>query len=178
MAARIGWPRIGSCRYLGGIVPDDKALIPTEIYRQARVAFDNADLLVLVVDAQAGLTPLDQELGRMLRTTGKPFFVAVNKVDSRIQEVNAGVFHQLGAPLFPIAAEHGTGVDDLLDAALTEIQGNDVRTEPKSKRMTADRHHWSAERRQIHPVKSAGWRGAVHRFSDPGNDDGQCRHRC
>src|SRR5271166_6620563 len=119
----------------GGIVPDDKALIPTEIYRQARVAFDNADLLVLVVDAQAGLTPLDQELARMLRTTGKPFFVAVNKVDSRLQEVNAGVFHQLGVPLFPIAAEHGTGVDDLLDAALLEIQGNDLAAEPEAKKM-------------------------------------------
>jgi GTPase len=114
----------------GGIVPDDKALIPTEIYRQARVAFQGANLMVLVVDAQAGLTPLDQELARMLRTTGKPLFVAVNKVDSRIQDINANVFHALGAPIFPIAAEHGTGVDDLLDAALSEIQGNDVAVEP------------------------------------------------
>ena len=115
----------------GGIVPDDKALIPTEIFKQARVAFDNANLMVLVVDSQAGLTPLDQELGRMLRATGKPFFVAVNKVDSRLQEVNASVFHKMGAPVFPIAAEHGTGVDDLLDAALVEIQGNDVAQEPE-----------------------------------------------
>jgi GTPase len=83
------------------------------------------------VDSQAGLTPLDQELGRMLRSTGKPFFVAVNKVDSRLQEVNASVFHSMGAPVFPIAAEHGTGVDDLLDAALMEIQGNDVTEEPE-----------------------------------------------
>jgi GTP-binding protein len=119
----------------GGIVPDDKALIPTEIFRQARVAFDNADLMVLVVDSQAGLTPLDQELARMLRTTGKPFFVAVNKVDSRLQEGNANVFHSLGAPVFPIAAEHGTGVDDLLDAALVEIQGNDVAEEPEKKKV-------------------------------------------
>jgi GTPase len=119
----------------GGIVPDDKALIPTEIFRQARMAFDNADLMVLVVDSQAGLTPLDQELARMLRTTGKPFFVAVNKVDSRQQEVNAGVFHSLGAPIFPIAAEHGTGVDDLLDAALLEIQGNAITEQPETKKV-------------------------------------------
>jgi GTP-binding protein len=119
----------------GGIVPDDKALIPTEIFKQARVAFDNANLMVLVVDSQAGLTPLDQELGRMLRATGKPFFVAVNKVDSRLQEVNASVFHSMGAPVFPIAAEHGTGVDDLLDAALVEIQGNDVAGEPEEKKV-------------------------------------------
>jgi GTPase len=102
----------------GGIVPNDKAMIPQEILRQARVAIKKAALLVLVVDSQAGLTPLDEELARLLRTTGKPFFIAVNKVDSMSQEVNAGVFHRLGVPVFPIAAEHGTGVDDLLDAAL------------------------------------------------------------
>src|SRR6202790_1827261 len=105
----------------GGIVPDDKALIPQEILRQAHVAIKKAALLVLVVDSQAGLTPLDEELARLLRTTGKPFVVAVNKVDAVSQEVNAAVFHSLGVPVFPIAAEHGTGVDDLLDAALAEM---------------------------------------------------------
>ena len=55
----------------GGIIPDDKALIPTEILRQARVAIEDAALLVLVVDSTAGLTPLDQELARLLRTTGR-----------------------------------------------------------------------------------------------------------
>src|SRR5271170_2295494 len=108
----------------GGIVPDDKALIPTEILRQAHVAIKKAALLVLVVDSQAGVTPLDQELARLLRTTGKPFVVAVNKVDAVSQEVNAAVFHSLGVPVFPIAAEHGTGVDDLLDAALAETEND------------------------------------------------------
>jgi len=105
----------------GGIVPDDKALIPQEILRQANIAIKNASLLVLVVDSQAGLTPLDEELARLLRTTGKPFVVAVNKVDANSQVNNAAVFHRLGAPIFPIAAEHGTGVDDLLDAALAKF---------------------------------------------------------
>ena len=103
----------------GGIVPDDKALIPTEILRQAHVAIKKAALLVLVVDSRAGLTPLDEELARMLRTTGKKFVVAVNKVDAMSQEGSADVFRKLGVPVFPIAAEHGTGIDDLLDAALT-----------------------------------------------------------
>src|SRR5271165_1401355 len=119
----------------GGIVPDDKALIPTEILRQARVAFDNAALLVLVVDSQDGLTPLDEELARLLRSTGKPFVVAVNKVDSRLQEANASPFHTLGVPVFPIAAEHGTGVDDLLDEALRQIPGNDANEQPKEKQL-------------------------------------------
>jgi GTP-binding protein len=104
----------------GGLVPDDKALIPQEILRQAHVAIKKAALLVLVVDSQAGLTPLDEELARLLRTTGKPFVVAVNKVDAMSQESNANVFHRLGVSVFPIAAEHGTGVDDLLDSALAQ----------------------------------------------------------
>jgi len=105
----------------GGIVPDDKALIPQEILRQARVAIDKAAVLVLVVDSQAGITPLDEELSRLLRATGTPFFVAVNKVDSPQQEANAAGFHRFGAPVFPITAEHGTGVDDLLDAAVALV---------------------------------------------------------
>jgi GTPase len=102
----------------GGIIPHDKALIPQEIFRQARVAFEKAALLVMVVDNQSGVTPLDQELARLLRATGKPFVVAVNKVDALGQESQAAEFHSLGAKIFPIAAEHGTGVDDLLDFAL------------------------------------------------------------
>ena len=130
----------------GGIVPDDKAVIPTEILRQARVAFEKASLLVLVVDSTDGLTPLDQELARLLRTTGKPFVVAVNKIDSQLQQANASPFHELGVPVFPIAAEHGTGVDDLLDEVLKvfygatpkassqpeEDSGEDLPAEPKT----------------------------------------------
>jgi len=119
----------------GGIVPDDKALIPQEILRQARVAFDNAALLVLVVDSQDGLTHLDEELARLLRTTGKPFVVAVNKIDSRLQEANVSPFHTLGVPVFPIAAEHGTGVDDLLDEALRQIQGHDANEQPEERKL-------------------------------------------
>jgi len=118
----------------GGIVPDDKALIPAEIFRQARVAIENAAMLVLVVDSSAGLTPLDEELARLLRTTGRPFVVAANKVDSPLQETNAATFHSLGVAVFPIAAEHGTGVDDLLDVALDQVKGQDVQAqleEPK-----------------------------------------------
>ncbi len=105
----------------GGLVPDDRAIIPQEILRQARLAIDKAALVVLVVDTHAGVTPLDQELARLLRSTGKPFVIAANKVDAPQQETNAAVFYELGVPVFPIAAEHGTGVDDLLDAALAQV---------------------------------------------------------
>ena len=105
----------------GGIIPNDKALIPQEILRQARVAINKASLLVLVVDSQAGVTPLDEELAQLLRSTGKPFVIAVNKIDAPSQEANAAPFHSIGVPVFPITAEHGTGVDDLLDAALAHV---------------------------------------------------------
>ena len=124
----------------GGIVPDDKALIPQEILRQANIAIKKASLLVLVVDSQAGLTPLDEELARLLRATGKPFVVAVNKVDATTQVNNANVFHRLGAPIFPIAAEHGTGVDDLLDAALENFKSQSGTATSSSDLSTSTRH--------------------------------------
>src|SRR5215467_3126590 len=116
----------------GGIVPDDKALIPQEIFRQAHLAIEKASLLVLVVDSQSGITPLDEELGRLLRGTGKPFYIAVNKVDVPSHEALAGEFHSLGVPVFPIAAEHGSGVDDLLDAALAELKLGEANAELES----------------------------------------------
>ena len=105
----------------GGLLPDDKAAIPREILRQARVAIDSATRLVLVVDARAGLTPLDAELARLLRKTGKPFLVAANKADTGAQEPLGAPFYELGTDVFPISSEHGTGVDDLLDAATRDF---------------------------------------------------------
>jgi len=93
------------------------------------VAIEKAALLVLVVDSQAGITPLDQELARLLRNTGKPFVIAVNKVDVPSQESLAGEFHSFGVPVFPIAAEHGAGIDDLLDAALAQMKSGDANEE-------------------------------------------------
>jgi GTP-binding protein len=110
----------------GGIVIGDNALIPKEIFRQANVAIQNAGLLVLVVDSHAGLVPLDAEMAQMLRTTGKPFVVAANKTDTLRQEVQAAVFHELGATVYPISSEHGTGVDDLLDAAIHTLAARET----------------------------------------------------
>ncbi len=103
----------------GGIIPDDKAFIPSEIYRQARVALQEAAAIVVVVDGRSELAAPDLELARLLRKTGKPLFLAINKIDSDQQIALAGEFHRLGVKeVFPISAEHGRGVDDLLDAFL------------------------------------------------------------
>jgi GTP-binding protein len=101
----------------GGIIPEDKDLIPSEIFRQARVALEEAAAIAIVVDGRSELAAPDLELVRLLRKTGKPLFLAVNKIDSDKQTTLTGDFHRLGVnEVFPVSAEHGRGVDDLLDA--------------------------------------------------------------
>jgi GTP-binding protein len=100
----------------GGMIPFEKDLIASEIFRQARVAIEEAAQLVLVVDARQGIVPLDEELVHLLRRTGKPLSLAVNKVDAAQHSPLAAEFHRLGIPdIFPLSAEHGLGVDDLLE---------------------------------------------------------------
>jgi GTP-binding protein len=109
----------------GGIVPDDKDFIPSEIFRQAKVAFDEAAAIVMVVDARTEIAGPDRELARLLARTGKPLFLAVNKMDSDKQEGLLDEFHVLGMRnMFAISAEHGRGVDDLLDAILKVLPAN------------------------------------------------------
>ena len=106
----------------GGIIPEEKELIPAEIFRQARVALDEADAVIMVVDGRSELAAPDLELGRLLLRTGKPLFLAVNKIDSLAQEADVEDFRRLGiAEMFPVSAEHGTGVAELLDAVLEKI---------------------------------------------------------
>jgi len=114
----------------GGIVPHEKAAIPREILRQARVAIDKASVLILVVDSRAGVTPLDEELSRLLRQTGKPLFVAANKVDTQQQESQSAVFYQLGKHVFPVSAEHGSGMEELLDAVVETVGPMQPEIEP------------------------------------------------
>ena len=101
----------------GGIVPDDPELIPTEIYNQAKVALEEADALVLVVDARTELASPDYDLVRLLIRGGKPLFLAVNKVEGEAISLAAENFRQLGIRnVFPISSEHGLGIGDLLEA--------------------------------------------------------------
>jgi GTP-binding protein len=106
----------------GGIIPEDKDFIPSEIFRQAKVALDEAAAVILVVDGRSELAAPDLELARLLIRTGKPLFLAVNKIDTDKQNPLLGDFHRLGLKqLFPISAEHGRGIDDLLDAILNAV---------------------------------------------------------
>jgi GTP-binding protein len=114
----------------GGIVPDDKAAIPREILRQARVAIEAAAQVVLVVDVRAGVTPLDAELARLLHRTGRPLVIAANKADTPELGPAAAAFFELASEVFPVSAEHGLGVDELLDAVTARFPAGESEAEP------------------------------------------------
>ncbi len=100
----------------GGIVPEDKELIPSEIFRQARVALDEAAAVVMVTDVRTELTGPDMELARLLQKLGKPLYLAVNKVDDPKLEPEAENFRRLGIKnLWAISAEHSNGVAELIE---------------------------------------------------------------
>src|SRR5438874_6871748 len=106
----------------GGIIPEEKELIPAEIFRQARVALDEAAAVVMVIDGRSELAAPDIELARLLIRSGKPLFLAVNKVDSPKLEAEAENFRRLGIKnLKPISAEHGLGVAELLEEILRVV---------------------------------------------------------
>ena len=116
----------------GGIVPDDEALIPSEIFVQARTAFEEASAIVLVVDGRTELASPDQDLAQLLRRLNKPLFLAVNKIDTVQQDAAAENLRQLGVSnLTAISAEHGHGVGDLLDEVFAALPFAPLAEEPQ-----------------------------------------------
>lgn len=107
----------------GGIVPDDDAVIPANILKQAGLAIDEARALIWVVDARSGITPLDEELAKVLRQTGKPVLVLANKVDAARLETEAAEFYRFGfKEVYPVSAEQGLGIGELLDALVEHLE--------------------------------------------------------
>jgi GTPase len=126
----------------GGVVPDDEALIPSEIFRQAKVGLEEADAIVMVVDGRTELASPDMELARLLLRGGKPVFLAVNKMDTDSMNAGAENFRRLGFKnVIPISAEHGSGIGDLLDAVfevLPEKTAHGEDDEPDAVMLTAE----------------------------------------
>jgi GTP-binding protein len=144
----------------GGIVPDDKDFIPSEIFRQARVAFEEAVAIIMVVDARTEIAGPDRELARLLARTGKPLFLAVNKMDTDKQDALLGEFHSLGIRnVFPVSSEHGRGVDDLLDAVLEVLPAKSSTTEDTEKNTSEESHaddqRPAADDDSLHEIKVA-----------------------
>ncbi len=112
---------------MGGIVPDDPEFIATEIFVQAKVALEEADVLVMVVDVRTELARPDYELARLLQRGGKPLFLAVNKVETDALSNQAENLRELGiSNVFPVSSEHGQGVGELLDAIAEAVPAPEV----------------------------------------------------
>jgi GTP-binding protein len=100
----------------GGIVPDDDAVIPANIFKQAGMAIEESRVLIWVVDARCGITQLDEELAGLLRATGKHVLVAANKIDAPSLESERTEFYRFGFDeVISVSAEQGIGIGDLLD---------------------------------------------------------------
>ena len=132
----------------GGVDIADPTPITRAIAEQARAAVDEADLVLFVVDAKAGITPGDEEIAQILRESRKPTLVLANKIDDPAQDALAYELHRLGlGDPIPISGLHGHGTGDLLDEIVERLpgdgpaeneRGGDPRRDPRP-----------AERRQV-----------------------------
>jgi GTPase len=108
----------------GGVDIADPSPITRSIADQARTAIAEADLVLFVVDARAGVTPGDEELAGILRHAHKPVLLLANKIDDPDQDILALEFHRLGlGDPVPVSAHHGHGTGDLLDAVISMLPG-------------------------------------------------------
>ena len=103
----------------GGLDLNAEDVIVSQIKDQTKTAMAEADLVIAVMDGRVGLSPLDTELAELLRPITKPVFLAVNKIDTPKSEPLLADFYQLGVKdIYPISAEGGMGVDELLEALM------------------------------------------------------------
>ena len=110
----------------GGVAEADTGPFGRHIAGQARAAIREADLVLFVVDARAGITPGDEELAAILRASGKSVIVLANKIDDPRRDLDAVEFHRLGlGDPVPLSALHGHGTGDLLDDIVDRLPGRD-----------------------------------------------------
>jgi GTPase len=108
----------------GGVDVADRSPITRSIADQAHAAVTEADLVLFVVDAKAGVTPGDEEVADILRSSRKPVFLLANKIDDPARDAEALEFHRLGlGEPIPLSALHGYGTGDLLDAVVARLPG-------------------------------------------------------
>ena len=118
----------------GGLALMDRARSGDEILQatadQVAAAIEDAAAVVLTVDLKAGLQPLDQEVARLLRRSGRPVAVAANKADLPEWDEKAGEFGVLGFPVFPVSASHNRGIEGLMESVLPHLPAADGAAEP------------------------------------------------
>ncbi|GMQ26349.1 ribosome biogenesis GTPase Der [Algoriphagus sp. oki45] len=108
----------------GGYVTGSEDIFEAEIRKQVKLAIEEADVILFVVDCHDGLTDLDSEFANELRGTKKPLYIVANKADNLDKALMASEFYALGLSdheIFPIAAVSGSGTGELLDAVITHF---------------------------------------------------------
>lgn len=109
----------------GGYVVGSDDIFESEIRKQATLAIDESDVIILMVDGREGLTPLDVEIADMLRRSKKPYYLAVNKIDSPSNYLDYTEFYALGLPnIYPISAASGSGTGELLDEVVKHFSND------------------------------------------------------
>ncbi|MDZ4071279.1 MAG: ribosome biogenesis GTPase Der [Sediminibacterium sp.] len=110
----------------GGFVPNTEDIFEKEIRKQVKIAIDEANAIIFMVDVATGITDLDESMADMLRRTTKPVYVVVNKVDNGTRELEATEFYSLGfAHNFFISSISGSGTGELMDAIAAGISDTD-----------------------------------------------------
>ena len=103
----------------GGYITGSEDVFEAEIRKQVKIAVEEADCIIFVVDVETGTTDLDMDVAQILRKANKPVFIAVNKVDNAMRMDDAMEFYNLGlGEYFPISSINGSGTGDLLDAVV------------------------------------------------------------
>ena len=103
----------------GGFEPNPETGLKRQIQEQSRLAIDEADVILFLLDGKAGINPLDREAIALLRKVKKPVFFAINKIDTESKRNQFYEFYALGVEeLFPLSAEHGLGLSDLMEQVI------------------------------------------------------------
>jgi GTP-binding protein len=110
----------------GGYLPDESGVMIKGVREQVHIAIEESDVVLFVVDAEAGISSLDKAVAKMLRRQDKPVLLVANKSDNEERKLNATEFYSLGLEkLFTISAISGTGTGELLDAAVKMLPGEE-----------------------------------------------------
>lgn len=120
----------------GGFAGGNEDEFSRQVHQQLRRAMADADVIVLMLDGRAGVTPFDAEMLDILRTETKPVFFVVNKIDAEEHEGLLYEFHDLGiADLYPVSAEHGYGIGDFLDVLVNALPRVEASAEKETVRI-------------------------------------------
>ncbi|MDR2970364.1 MAG: ribosome biogenesis GTPase Der [Bacteroidales bacterium] len=121
----------------GGYVVGSDDIFETEIRKQVALALEEADVIIFMVDGREGLTPLDEDVAKMLRKSKKPFYLAVNKIDSPTNYFDHAEFYALGFEhIFPVSAVSGSGTGELLDEVVTHFSKDEEHYDDELPRIT------------------------------------------